>query len=420
MMHIASLLAQMRSDQWKSPEELRATQEKKLRELFEYAKNKVPYYRKKFEGRTVRSLDDLPALPILRKQDIRSNTLSLISSAYRESSLKKMSTSGSTGTPLDIYHSAGESAYGPAFEMRQLTEAGIGPFDKVVHIIYHNGKPRLLQNLGIFRRHYLSMHDDEKANLKKLKEMKPKALICHPSYALPMAHANQGDGALKIEKLFSYAELLTPKARAFLEASFGAKVYDMYGSMETSWLAWQCEKGSMHLHSDHVIAEIVDEQGRPVKDGEYGNIVVTPLWQRAMPLLRYSLGDRTAIGEKCACKRGLQTLKPIEGRDDDFIVLPSGRPISGRFVGVFIRDIPGAVLFQARQDNEGELKILIVTEDGKIDGKDRKKLSDDLNAFFPEKLDIKVELVESIPRGRSGKLQSVVSSLKPSIDLQSR
>jgi phenylacetate-CoA ligase len=420
MIGIAALLAKMRSEQWKTEEELRRMQEKKLIGLFEYAKKRVPYYRKKFEGRTVRSLDDLALLPMVRKQDIRANTLSFIGDGYKPESLRKMSTSGSTGTPIDVYHSEGESAYGPAFEMRQLTEAGIGPFDKVVHIIYHNGKPRLLQNLGVFRRHYLSMHDDEKLNLEKLKEMRPKALICHPSYALPMAHANQGSGALKIEKLFSYAELLTPKARALLESSFGAKVYDMYGSMETSWLAWQCEKGSMHLHSDHVIAEIVDEQGVPVKKGEYGDIVVTPLWQRAMPLIRYSLGDRTAFGEKCACGRGLQTLKPIEGRDDDFIVLPSGRPISGRFVGVFIRDIPGAVLFQARQESEGQLRILLVTEDGKIDGKDRKKLADDLNAFFPEKLDIKVELVDSIPRGKGGKLQSVVSFVKPPTDLQSR
>jgi phenylacetate-CoA ligase len=302
------------------------------------------------------------------------------------------------------------------FELHQLTEAGVGPFDLQAYLSPHAAHERLIQRLGIFRRCHLSPFLREKDILTSLKKLKPRALICLPSLLSTLAHENIVSGiGVSIDKIFSTSEVLSAKARAMMARAFGSEIYDMYGAMETSWIAWQCEKGSLHLHSDSIIAEIVDDGGNPVRDGGYGNIVLTPLLKRSMPLVRYYLGDRTAFGSRCACGRGLHVLKPIEGRDDDFIVLPSGRLSPARFIHWGIRDMPEVLLFQAIQEKSGELCIKIVPSGKSLSPSKAAEIVRNLKGSFPEPMEISVEQVESLPRGKTGKIQAVISKVRPSI-----
>lgn len=412
----AVLLAQMKLNQWKSQDETESMQEERLKALFAYASEHVPYYRKTMKGASVKDLEDLARLPLTKKHEIRTQTDSFLSDRYRKGSLKMCSTSGSSGTPLDIFHHPSEGYHGPALEIHQLTEVGVSPFDIQARIHYIKDKPRILQRLGIFRRRHLPMDAGESDNLPLLMKMRPRALLSHASYLASLAQVNLASGApLKVDKVFSYSEVLTARARELITKSFRCDLYDMYGIVETSWAGWQCEKGSIHLYSDSVVAEIVDDHGNPVKRGEYGNVILTTLWKRSMPLIRYQVGDRSAFGPKCRCGRGWHTLKTIEGRDIDFIVLPSGRTTSARQLDVVIRYLPGVLLFQAIQEKAGELHVKMVPVDRPPPLAAQEEFIKQLSTAFPEPIKATLEVVDRLPRGKSGKIPYMVSKVEPGV-----
>jgi phenylacetate-CoA ligase len=409
----ALLLARMKLNQWKSQDELESIQEKRLRTLISYASEHVPYYKRSLKGASVKCLEDLPKLPLIKKQDLSKQNDYFISNRYRKESLHKVMTSGSTGMSLAIYHDTSESHYGPAFELHPLTEAGIGPLDLQAQITYQKGRRHLLQRLGIFRRNYLSIQDDEFKNLFALKRMKPNALLCYPSYLVLLARANLESGIdFKVEKVFSSAEILSKQATKLISSSFSCSVCEMYGSTETSGIAWQCEKGSMHLNSDSIIAEIVDDEGNQVRRGDYGNIVITPLWRRSMPLIRYCLGDWVAFGPKCSCGRGLHTLKPIEGRNDDFIVLPSGKLLSARSINI-MDDMPCVSNYQIIQEKEGLFVFRFVPADKQLPDSSKKEIIRRIKSgCHGEEVRIEFEMVDKIERGRTGKIRTIISKVK--------
>jgi phenylacetate-CoA ligase len=123
-------------------------------------------------------------------------------------------------------------------------------------------------------------------------------------------------------------ETLLPHMRNVIEAAFGARVYDTYGSHEFNLLAWQCrETGEYHLCDDSLVIEILRD-GQPVQPGEEGEVVATSLFSRAMPFIRYHLGDTAVQGSDCcACGAPFATLREIRGRTFDCLVLQDDRLI---------------------------------------------------------------------------------------------
>ncbi|MGD9511894.1 MAG: hypothetical protein AB7X49_25490, partial [Geminicoccaceae bacterium] len=108
--------------------------------------------------------------------------------------------------------------------------------------------------------------------------------------------------------------------------SWGAPVREVYGCWEAGLLAWQCRAtGLFHLCEDSVAVEILRD-GRPVPEGERGELVLTALHCRTMPLIRYRLGDVVTRGPApCPCGLPFATVAAIQGRMLDFFRLPSGR-----------------------------------------------------------------------------------------------
>jgi len=414
MLKVSMLLAQMRANQWKSAGELEGIQAERLLELVSYASKHVPYYGKSFSGRRIRDIDDFRSLPIVKKDSIRKNPDLFLSDRFEKSSNIRMSTSGSSGFPLTVYHSPAESAYGPAFEMHQMIEAGVGPFD--VHAVITRERPASnpLNRLGLFRRHPVEFRNARQA-LADIAVIRPTVIRGTPSFLIPIAQENLVSGlGMKTRRAFTFSEILHKKGRELIERSLGCAVFDSYGSIETSWISWECDKGGLHIYSDQLFAEVVDDAGNPVHAGGEGNLVLTPLWQRAMPFIRYNLGDRTAMSGKCRCGRGYHTIKPVEGRNNDYLVLPSGALCSAHVISFNIRSYPGILQFQARQEKSGELAILVVP-DGCMAQDWRQGLMKILSSALPEPMDIRIEVVDIIPRAPNGKLCDFVSSINPKI-----
>lgn len=404
-------IARMKLNQRKGQGELEELQGEALRSLCDYACARVPHYRK--AAIRARSLDDLASLPFTTKEGLRSNPDAFLSGAFRKETLSKITTSGSTGMPISVYYDGRESDIKLALEYHQITECGVAPHHRQAHHTYYSLKQKLAQRLGLFRREYLSFYDSDAYNLRRLRQMSPDVLHGYPSYLVPLAISNERTGrGVQIKRAFSSAELLSDASRKIIESSFGCDLRDFYGSTETSWIAWQCEKGSMHVHSDSIIVEIIDGKGNPLPRGRQGEVVLTPLWKRVMPFIRYRIGDRAALGGKCRCGRGTQTLLPVEGRNDDFIVLPSGEARSPRFVDLSVRSIPGIRLYQAFQPEAGSL-ILRVVPSSSLGPAERRAIVANLRNSLSKDMRISIEVVDGLPRGRSGKIQSVISKVKP-------
>lgn len=99
---------------------------------------------------------------------------------------------------------------------------------------------------------------------------------------------------------------------------------DVYSSAEVGYIAMQCpESENLHIQSESVFVEVLDEAGKPCQPGEVGEVIVTPLHNLAMPLLRYSIGDFAEVGS-CSCGRTLPVLKHIMGRTRSMVRLANG------------------------------------------------------------------------------------------------
>jgi phenylacetate-CoA ligase len=408
---VGLLLAQMKINQWKTKDELERLQEEKLKELASYASANVPFYRKRFGDVAVRSLDDLQRLGVLTKADVKKDPNSLISLEFANESLIRTHTSGSTGIPLEIYHSPAESSYGLAFECHQLTEAGVGPFDLQVKVTHYQSELNFLQRLGAFRCSYLPVQEHESILLRRLGNLRPSVLCTYPSVLRILARLNERDEPrLGIKKVFAGGELLSQMMRESIERSFGCRVYDRYGCMETSWIAWQCEEGALHVHSDHVVVEITDDAGFPVREGCQGNIVVTPLWQRAMPFTRYITGDRASMGSGCRCGRKSHILKNLEGRSDDVLVLPSGKVRSARSINLMddLSELAAYQIIQEKVDlfifRYAPVRVL----DESVKNEIRRRIR---NGCLGEDVTVEFEEVGRIRRDTTGKIRTVVSKV---------
>ena len=191
--------------------------------------------------------------------------------------------------------------------------------------------------------------------------------------------------------------------------------FDVYAATEAGGIAAECSHHvGMHLMDDLVIAEVVDEDYRAVPDGQPGaRLLVTVLFSRTLPLIRYELTDRVRLSsERCPCGRPFRLVAAIEGRTDDVLTLPA---LGGGTVRVHpvafhrVLDLVDAAGWQVRQDPDG-LRVLLASPGA---GVDPAHLEADVTAALriagAEAPSVRVQLVHIIPAGAAGKRPLVVA-----------
>jgi phenylacetate-CoA ligase len=160
-----------------------------------------------------------------------------------------------------------------------------------------------------------------------LESERPGYLVIYPSLLLELLrhYRAQGSAAPLLKGVTTLREPLAPETSHLCREIFGVAPIDIYSAGETGTLAFPCpEQGSLHVQAETTLVEIVDDAGRPCGPGEVGRVLVTPLHNFAMPLLRYEIGDLAEVGAPCACGRTLPVIARIVGRARDMLVLPSG------------------------------------------------------------------------------------------------
>jgi len=415
-------LYNLKRNQWLSTKELEEIQNRKLKRLINHAYENVPYYHKLFDSvnvkvEDIKTVEDLYKIPITNKLTLQSLPITEITA--KNVSLSKCvrkRTSGSHGIPLTIYYHKKDKNFLDMVWARARLENGQRLIDKRVSIRnphYFPTKKRWYEHFSIWRRVNISCFDDVENQLKILEKVNPEVITSYPSSLklLAMALEEQKNRKINSRLIFTSTELLNADARRFIQSKFEAPIFDFYGANELGLIAWECNKRSgYHINIDSVVVEFI-WNGKKIKSGERGKLICTALHSYAMPFIRYEIGDvGIKSDEKCACERGLPLMRIIEGRIDDFIVLPDEKMVSPYSLIYIMKNIPGISRYQIIQEEKDKILVLI------IKGKEFTQhtitsIRRNLEKALGKDVKIDIKIVDNIPCDKSGKFRVVKSKV---------
>jgi phenylacetate-CoA ligase len=216
--------------------------------------------------------------------------------------------------------------------------------------------------------------------------------------------------------------VVTSHCRGVARKKFNVELYETYGSVEFGSIAFECtEHFALHILTDNVYIEVLDENGEHVSPGERGEIVVTGLHNHMMPLIRYRIGDLGVLtDERCPCGRSWPLLKSVEGRSNDLIVLPSGRKISWLYLQrcifydpVFQKNLFCISQYQLVQERLDRI-VFKVVKGTNFDANLLLRIKNNIEKFFAEqgeKMEVVTQVVEEIPMERTGKRRMFISKV---------
>lgn len=413
-------------DKW-SAEQFLEYQRQQLCSLIQHAAAKVPYYRKMFsetgiDPESITGLDDLQRLPILEKEVVRADPKSLVDETLDIRKLSCGHTSGTTGTPIDLYrdiwlNSAAfayvEARFHAVAGMRRRLNRSVSSFGHLVAAPKRNRPPFWVYNRRWKQLYISSYHlapDYLKYYVKELRKFKADYIECMPStlYAIARYILDNKLKPVPFRACFTTAETLFDYQREAIKKAFGCRTYDQYGCGEQVAFAAECEHGTMHLSPDVGIVEVVDENDQPVPDGQIGQLICTSLINKVQPFIRYRVGDFGALkAGQCSCGRSLPMLGCIEGRIDDVLITRDGRRI-GRLDPVF-KGTRGIVEAQIVQDDYDKFRVRVVPSEVYSES-DGRQIQDSLLARVGE-AHVRIEIVDRIKRTSGGKFKAVVRNM---------
>jgi phenylacetate-CoA ligase len=200
------------------------------------------------------------------------------------------------------------------------------------------------------------------------------------------------------------AENLLPAQADVIERAFGVRPKQHYGMAEGAANASECPKGRLHVDEDFAFMEFV-----PVDHGTGFRVVGTNVTNRAFPLIRYDVGDIAQVSSRtCDCGRPGRIIDRIDGRREDYVVLPSGALV-GRLDHLF-KDQVRVREAQIYQPDSTRVVLRLVTASD-FTKRDEEALLTSARIWLGTDLRIETERVESLPRTSAGKLRFVVSEL---------
>lgn len=253
--------------------------------------------------------------------------------------------------------------------------------------------------------------------IEALNRFRPDVLVAYASMIRMLAE-EQLAGRLRIavRAVNSASEVLTPQARKRVTQAWGVAPFDVYAATEAGGIAAECDRHQgMHLFEDLVIPEVVDDDYRAEPPGTTGaRLLVTVLFSRTLPLIRYELTDRVRLSDQqCSCGRAFRLIAAIEGRTDDIIELPGqdgGKVRIHPVVFHRVLDLLHAEAWQVRQEDLG-LRVLIVSPHAPVDRATVvERIRDALRAAGTAPIDVLVEDVLSISAGAAGKRPLVLAA----------
>lgn len=377
-----------------SIEKIRKYRDKALRRTLRYA-DSVPLYHNKFQRadlslQKINGINDITKLPLTSKQELVEHyPTGILPRGYNKKNVRIVSTAGSTGKQISI------------FTDFSIYSGGIGATLRIFDYLHLNWRVIRIANIGnlnpnmadstaenLFYSKALFIYDKHKHIalnaflpiqdiITQVDQFKPDVIYSYPATFFHLAfYKRKGYGKhINPKALIVSGSVLEPYTRSYVEGAFECKMYNGYGSVETSSeapIAFECFEGTWHINHDYFHVEVIDENEQLIENGKRGHIVVTRLFGKATPIVRYTgLDDWIVLSEDEKCNCGLHTpiLKGgVEGRRSDSIVLPDGRLFpAASFASLYsiLNDLNTRKIrqFQIVQKNIDEIDILVVIDE---------------------------------------------------------
>lgn len=428
-----------------SDEQLQRYRDHALRRIIMYAST-VPLYEERYAAAHVKASDingirDITKLPFISKQDLRDNYPDrIIPRSYNKKDTYVVCTGGTTGKSVSIYTDFQTilRAVGPVMaetryfnlNLRKLRYASIGNFGRyrIDRVVRDEFYPRLRPFYSPKNTLNIDVGTPVKEIMERLDQFKPDLIFTYPTLFQHLAFLKKkGYGEHVQPKYLQVAgDILDEYIRSYVEDAFGVRLYNVYPSVEAQAnIAFECKKGNWHLHSDFFHLEAVDKNNELVAPGERGHLVLTRLWGRGTPIIRYTgMDDWVTLSDNEHCTCGLHSVilkKPVEGRMRTNIVLPGGKvfpPGAFCFIEPIIHDLHTFKIqqYQVVQRKLNEIEVLLVIdEDLRNIGASVDQIKERIQKVYQEKtgpeVTITVKEVSQIPwESTSGKPAPIVIS----------
>jgi len=384
-----------------------------LRTALSFAARRAPLYSTGRWCEALGSADrtDLTAWPVLERPMLVTHR-SELRARWVKAGVFSRTSSGSTGQIVNVAYNPAAGGWSWAQEYRSLYWFGVPPGSRTL-LLWGEGHPLLdwVRNCHVCTTRNLTFEQLESA-AHYLLTKRPVLCMGLPSAIAQLARHARAHHPQAPAQLVPYVKLGGEQVYDFqrdeIARHLGARVFESYGSTEMGPIAHECPYGSRHIMADHVRLEIFDGD-RPLPPGEFGDIVVTSLFNRAMPLVRCRIGDRGRISPtRCPCGLPHPVLAELVGRAADMFTTADGRLIHGSELGrrlqLFLSRAPlgsvGQVLFQELAP--ADWKVLVESSDGFDEA-----LAAELRAVVQTTLGascrVSIERVSLIAREKSGK-----------------
>lgn len=417
-----------------TPEQWKGYQEERLSRILHHAATKVPYYREHWQQRRRNSdrasWEMLENWPVLKKYALRATPEAFVADDVGRQKLAKDHTSGTTGTPLTLWHSRQSLLQRYAlYEARVRRWNGVSINKPWAHLggqlvaPYNQRKPPFWVWSASLKLLYMSTYhiapQTAKAYVQSLADHDIQHIIGYCSSLNALAYFIE-KAAIEVPPMqivIGDSEPLFDYQRERIACVFNCPCRSVYGLAEMVADASECNHGTMHLWPECGLVEVLhDDEDVPVPPEQVGRLVCTGFLLKEMPLVRYEVGDRGALGSEratCNCGRRLPTLLRIEGRSNDMIMTPDGRRVwwlMPIFYGLHLMET------QVIQQDANSLSIRFVSASGFV-ASEIEEMKRRLRHRVGD-MQIEFQQVSTIERGPNGKFQAVISLLDGNDDTE--
>lgn len=391
-----------------------------------YAFRNVPYYKNKFAdyGEIIEYLHDrsdldqlMYELPVLYKDTVRSDYLSFRSKELPRLRTFPDKTSGSSGTPLSFPCDQVSWAYRHALYFRCMKSYNIEVGEPYIYFYGAHWSKRSKLNLWLrdnfFNRVRVSAYQmsPEKIDLKlnQIFSHKPTHFLGYPSaiyeFCVLLYERGIDFHKLNLKAIILSSEPVLPFQRTIIQSVTNSRVVNTYGSAEGGSNAFECPEGNLHIAIESTWLQSNESTSHS------GEALVTDMFLRAFPLIKYSIGDEIFFKYgNCACGRFHPMLDEIKGRSGDQITLPNGKKISSHLPGYIFKTISElGVIRQFRfvQKKDG-LLILYLVVTSKFEKRYLDVIVNETRNAFGADVIFSIEIVDNLPTLANAKYKSYI------------
>jgi len=382
---------------------------RELEKILSYARENIEFYKNIPDNK-------LASFPVMNKEKINKNRSLIENKAYDKANLHVTSTSGSTGVPFLTYLDMNKRKRTIGDLMTLFTDFDFYTGDRYVFIrswVEHYDSSKKTQIKQNFIPVDVNTFNDEKKEELRNKLKKDKKIVALITYSSALEDfvgylESKGDNAsmFHLKVIFASSDRLSDETKMRAEKMFGATVVNRYSNEECGIMGNTPKNSKVfNLNISSYYFELLDlEKDVPVKPGEVGRLVVTDLFNRAMPLIRYDLGD---LGVSDDCGVNVKTLNQLVGRIADSIKSDDGILITAATLSTYMQEYKYVEKYQLVCTEENELHLKVVTKRDELD-----EIEKMLKRVFGNKRKFLFERVSEIPNEKNGKFKQIINKFK--------